>query len=233
MRENSYLSVYQYDAHAWIETWYDDSGWQRFDPTAMVAPDRIRYGLERAMQEEGSFLADSPFSLAKLKSIPWLNDFRLALADIDYFWSRWVLGFDQHSQQDLFKTLLGKVTPQRLMYLSFAVLLIISLLMALFFMPVWYRKKTDPQVAIYQNALVLLEKHGLKRQHWHGPKDFALYVEQQSKPHVAVPFKRITQGLIAHQYQPQGQASSKNVYLMKQQLRVLRSSLKAGTSVKA
>ncbi|NVK55456.1 MAG: DUF3488 domain-containing transglutaminase family protein [Alteromonadaceae bacterium] len=35
------LSVYQYDAHAWLEAWFDNRGWVRFDPTAMAAPQRI------------------------------------------------------------------------------------------------------------------------------------------------------------------------------------------------
>jgi hypothetical protein len=36
------------------------------------------------MQEEDSFLADSPFALARLSNIAWLNNIRLFLADIDY-----------------------------------------------------------------------------------------------------------------------------------------------------
>ncbi|MDC0602650.1 DUF3488 and transglutaminase-like domain-containing protein, partial [Aliiglaciecola sp.] len=83
MREQDYLSVYQYDAHAWIEAWYDESGWQRFDPTAVVAPDRVEYGL-RAAIEEASSLIDSPFSLNRYAAIAWLNEFRLILADIDF-----------------------------------------------------------------------------------------------------------------------------------------------------
>jgi transglutaminase-like putative cysteine protease len=92
--KSPYLSIYQYDAHAWVETWGDNSGWQRIDPTALVSPDRIEFGLQQAMQEEGSFLADSPFALARLTNIAWLNNIRLFLADIDYNWSRWVLGFN-------------------------------------------------------------------------------------------------------------------------------------------
>lgn len=200
MRENNYLSVYQYDAHAWVEAWYDDQGWQRFDPTAMVAPDRISYGLEQAMLAEGSFLADSPFALARLKSIPWLNEFRLALADLDFFWSRWILGFDQQSQQDLFKTLLGTVTPKRLMYLSLSVFLLIALLMAVFFSPIWRQSKQDPVMKLYQRALITLEKAGFARGTGEAPQTFAKTIEAQCSAETAVPFKQLTQALISYQY---------------------------------
>jgi hypothetical protein len=46
------------------------------------------------MQDEGSFLADSPFALIRLTNIAWLNNIRLLLADLDYNWSRWVLEFN-------------------------------------------------------------------------------------------------------------------------------------------
>src|SRR5262247_1064620 len=40
-----YLLVRQSDAHAWSEVWIDGRGWQRVDPTAAVAPERIERGL--------------------------------------------------------------------------------------------------------------------------------------------------------------------------------------------
>jgi hypothetical protein len=116
--KSPYLSIYQYDAHAWVEAWSDNSGWQRIDPTALVSPDRIEFGLRQVMQEEGSFLADSTFALAKLTNIAWLNNIRLFLADIDYNWSRWVLGFNSERQRDLFKSILGKLPPRTLVFIK-------------------------------------------------------------------------------------------------------------------
>jgi hypothetical protein len=72
------------------------------NPTALVSSDRTEFGLRQAMQEESSFLADSTFVLARLTNIAWLNNIRLFLADIDYYWSRWVLGFNSERQRDLF-----------------------------------------------------------------------------------------------------------------------------------
>jgi transglutaminase-like putative cysteine protease len=40
-----YFVVRQSDAHAWAEVWLTDRGWTRVDPTAVVAPERLRRGI--------------------------------------------------------------------------------------------------------------------------------------------------------------------------------------------
>jgi hypothetical protein len=39
--KSGFVVVRQYDAHAWAEVWLEGRGWQRVDPTAAVAPERI------------------------------------------------------------------------------------------------------------------------------------------------------------------------------------------------
>lgn len=46
-----HLSVYQYNAHAWVEAWYADRGWVQLDPVAWVAPERITIGMDAWLQE--------------------------------------------------------------------------------------------------------------------------------------------------------------------------------------
>ena len=65
--EVGYLSVYQYDAHAWSEIWIPQQGWVRFDPTAAVAPERVERGLAAAIGDEETFLEQTPFSLARYR----------------------------------------------------------------------------------------------------------------------------------------------------------------------
>jgi transglutaminase-like putative cysteine protease len=40
-----YFLIRQSDAHAWAEVWIDGRGWRRIDPTAIVAPERLRRGI--------------------------------------------------------------------------------------------------------------------------------------------------------------------------------------------
>ncbi|MDP0977803.1 transglutaminase-like domain-containing protein, partial [Klebsiella pneumoniae] len=43
--------VRQLDAHAWTEVWIDQK-WQRFDPTAMIAPQRIDDGMQNLLSQD-------------------------------------------------------------------------------------------------------------------------------------------------------------------------------------
>lgn len=199
--ESPYLSIYQYDAHAWVETWNDTLGWQRIDPTAFVSPDRIEFGLQQAMQEEGSFLADSPFALARMANIAWLNNIRLFLADIDYNWSRWVLGFNSERQRDLFKSILGNLTPQRLSVLGIAIVLTIALLLGLFFLPHWLQNRIGTTQRLYLKARGVFEKEGTQRATWQGPSAFSQQISEHYPHNISDPFIQITQLYVRLTYQ--------------------------------
>lgn len=188
---SDYVSIYQYDAHAWVEAWIDERGWQRFDPTATVAPDRIQFGLQAAVAEEGSFLADSPFALARLKQVAWLNELRMALADLDYLWSRWVLGFDSAKQRDLFKSLLGKLTPQRLALFTFSVFVFIGLLLTLYYLPIWRTKRRSRSAVLFAKVETLLSKHQIQRQPWQAALGFLQDAQKTLPPHAQQIMTRI------------------------------------------
>lgn len=98
-----YLTVRQYDAHAWVDLWLPDQGWISVDPTAVVAPDRIEFGLQRAVADEGSFLQSRPFSSHRYQHIAWLNQLRLQLDSLNYYWQRWVLSYDRERQRSLWR----------------------------------------------------------------------------------------------------------------------------------
>ncbi|WP_339723220.1 DUF3488 and transglutaminase-like domain-containing protein [uncultured Paraglaciecola sp.] len=199
--ELPYLSIYQYDAHAWVETWSDKTGWQRIDPTALVSPDRIEFGLRQAMLEEGSFLADSPFALAKLTNIAWLNNIRLFLADLDYNWSRWVLGFNSERQRDLFRSILGKLTPERLAMFGLGIVFTIGLLLSLFFLPHWLQNRVSTTQRLYLKALSAIDKAGTTRATWQGPSAFNQQISDHYPTMVSEPFTHITQLYLRLSYQ--------------------------------
>ena len=224
-RENNYLSVYQYDAHAWVEAWLDDRGWVRFDPTAVVSPDRIQYGLERAVAEEGSFLEDSPFSLARLRGIEWINSVRLLLADLDYQWSRWVLGFNRSQQENLLKKILGQVNTTTLIYLSVTTFLVFMLILALYFLPNWSRTKLRPTEKHYNKALNLLARKGVLRPKSMGPKDFAYWVSEHISTEASIQFRRLSDCYIALKYRD---SSTPDAKLSAQMLKDFKKALARG-----
>ncbi len=54
-RVGDYWLVRNSDAHAWTEVWLEGRGWVRIDPTAAVAPERIRDGLAGIVPPPGAF----------------------------------------------------------------------------------------------------------------------------------------------------------------------------------
>ncbi|MEP1596523.1 MAG: transglutaminase domain-containing protein, partial [Halieaceae bacterium] len=110
---NRTVIVHQFDAHAWAEVWLEGQGWVRADPTAAVAPERIEYGLEVAMEEEGSFLSSSPLSPLRYRGINWLNSARLRYDALTYQWQAWVVNFNSDQQYKLLSDVFGEVNPRK------------------------------------------------------------------------------------------------------------------------
>ncbi|MBT0587312.1 transglutaminase family protein [Alteromonas oceanisediminis] len=200
LQASGVMSIYQYDAHAWVEAWYDERGWVRIDPTAWVSPDRIDFGLEQAMRDEGSFLADSPLSLARFKNVALFNNLRLWFAQLDYEWSKWVLGFDANRQDDLLEQLFGRLTPLKLSLIGVTVVLTVGLLLALYIMPQLRKKQGDKLTMIYQkSADLVVEFTGTPRGHL--PPSHYFQAVQDKLPNLArTCFSELTQRYQQHHY---------------------------------
>ena len=172
----NFLSVRQYDAHAWTEIWIENRGWVRFDPTAMVAPDRIEKNLETAVNEEGSFLEAKIFSMTKNK---WLNNLRKKLDSTQYAWRRFVLGYDDEAQKKFLKSLFGKMTMQKSALIVGSFFSAIILLWVMF---LGLGKKHSTEAVehqLYRRFCSLLEKHGVKRKLSQTPKEFSHFASAQ------------------------------------------------------
>lgn len=93
-----YLQVLQKDAHAWVE-YLDQGRWHRFDATAVVAPLRLTQGLSDALSLSERQFLDQLFQQGLLGH--WFGQ----LEWLDYYWSAWVLSFDQKEQRFLWHSL--------------------------------------------------------------------------------------------------------------------------------
>ncbi len=156
-----HLRVRQRDAHAWVEAWLTGQGWVRFDPTAAVAPSRIEYGLDRALEEQGEGgtgggVLDNLDDLPLFLQMEYLSDY------VEFLWYEWVLGYDQSARLELLTDWLGKVNPVR-------VGLALAIGMAIILVPLaaWILlQRRAPGLNIWQREywrmLDLLRRHNMR-----------------------------------------------------------------------
>jgi transglutaminase-like putative cysteine protease len=109
-----YYVVRQSDAHAWAEVWLTDGGWTRVDPTAVVAPERLRRGLNDLL-DSGASLTGRLFTQA-----PWLRRMRDTWDAASSFWQERIVNYNLNSQLSL----LDKLGLEDFDYRAMALLLI-------------------------------------------------------------------------------------------------------------
>ncbi|MDD1964892.1 DUF3488 and DUF4129 domain-containing transglutaminase family protein [Pseudomonas sp. NPDC090203] len=166
--DGNYISVRQFDAHAWVEYWQAGVGWRSVDPTAAVAPARIEQGLEQALAADEEFLGDSPMSALRYRHLAWLNAIRMSWDNLNYGWQRWVLGYQGQQQlQVLGRWFSGFHAP----VFAGGAVAILGLLALWVFKP--WRRESDSQLRLFNAFERLLARHGLKRQQGEGAQAFA------------------------------------------------------------
>lgn len=150
--------VREEQAHAWVELWLEGNGWTRFDPTAAVAPHRIRSGgLSSevfAHGEDGRALSSR--LAERVATIAWLRN---ALDAGRSFWQDWIIQMDSRQQQFLLNHLgLGAVPLGYVLAAAIAISTGI-LLVGYYF---WQRQlSSDDAVAkMAHQLLIKLEKRG-------------------------------------------------------------------------
>ena len=86
------------DAHAWAEIWLPEQGWQRIDPTAAIAPERVE--LPRHAPLDAGTL---PGVLSQLNPAAWTYAHQLADA-LDHRWNLWILQYSSRTQADMLRS---------------------------------------------------------------------------------------------------------------------------------
>jgi transglutaminase-like putative cysteine protease len=101
---SDYWIVRQANAHAWTEVWLDD-GWERIDPTSVVAPARLERGFEELAA------GSSQVGSRLWRSNAWVNRLVLSWDAVNAAWDRWVLAYGPDAQDDL-QLVLGFDVPR-------------------------------------------------------------------------------------------------------------------------
>jgi transglutaminase-like putative cysteine protease len=163
-----YLIVRQSDAHAWSEIWVEGRGWTRYDPTGVVAPDRLqRAALDRIASLTGGV---DPL-LAELDAWSRLT---LSWDALNTWWKIRVLEFDLGSQLEMLGDL-GFERPglRQLGWLLAGGLAAWLGLIALRFGRAPRAPRGDALAQAYRRLCARLAGAGLARAVHEGPLDYA------------------------------------------------------------
>ena len=175
-----HVVVRQYHAHAWVEAWLPGEGWQRFDPTAVIAPERVEQGLEAALTDEERD-ALSTFTNMRLGQVFFAARMLHLFESFEHRWNMFVVGYDTKRQSDTLQKLLGEVTPLRVAL----VLLLgggISLILAGLSIFMQHKSKAmHPVVKLFQHFSNELSAKGLTRQAQESPMQFIQRIGSEKK----------------------------------------------------
>ena len=166
--DGGYFVVRQADAHAWAEVWLPERGWTRVDPTAVVAPERLRHGILDLMP--GALSARERL----LYSSPWIAQLLQRWDAANAWWSDRVVKFDYAAQLELL-TRFGIRSPDA-RYLGWAFMLALCAWLAII---AWHvgrssrPNRPDLLARAYQRLCRKLARIALTRTPHQGPLSFA------------------------------------------------------------
>ena len=220
--KGKFLSIRQYDAHAWTEVWLEKRGWVRFDPTGMVAPSRIEQNLEEAVAGEGSFLEGKLFSLSKYQ---WLNSLKNKLDSTQYAWRKFVLGYDNDTQSSFLKSIFGELSMQKMAMIVGGFFLGIIVLWSLFLGLGRKRSSEATEHQLYRRFCALLDKHGVKRELSQTPTEFSA-IASALMPKVSIEIQAFSNLYSELCYNPDAQSKrQENISKLRQLLKHVKASV--------
>jgi protein-glutamine gamma-glutamyltransferase len=160
-----YYVVRQSDAHAWAEVWLESAGWTRVDPTAVVAPERLRRGVNELL-DSGTSLTGRLFVQAE-----WLRRMRDTWDAAASFWQERIVNYNLGAQVALLEKLgLGGLDYRgiALLLVAAAVLWVLWVMRGLAGMP--RAPSPDALAKLWRRFARLLELRGMPVASHDGPR---------------------------------------------------------------
>ncbi len=164
--QDGWWVVRQSNAHAWAEIWQPGEGWLRMDPTAAVAPERIRrgQGLQRPPGlVAGAMAVINPAMAASLRG---------AWETLNNRWNQWVLNYARGQQFDLLRAL-GFESPSWQDLASALITVLCTAALAGAAWAWWDRHHQDPWQRLQLRVMQRLQALGVTVRPHHAPRERA------------------------------------------------------------
>jgi transglutaminase-like putative cysteine protease len=197
-----YLLVRQSGAHAWNEVWLAGRGWTRVDPTAAVAPERVR----RGRLDGASVRGEVPGAL--YDDVPWLRDARALWDAARTTWSQHVVGFTGATQRRLLDRL---GLPEDWQGLALALALgfgLAALALAGWLAWEFRPRRRDPVDVAWERVCARLAARGHPRAPHEGPVDYGRRVAQ-ALPAQATGLQALVEAYVGVRYLPGAAAAER------------------------
>lgn len=191
-----YFIVRQSDAHAWSEVWLEGQGWQRIDPTAAIAPERIERGLDAAISSEETVPG------RVLRQNAFLTKVRMAWDAANTFWNDQIVEFGEDQQNWLLR--LFNIKDPRWEYLSVGMIATLAGFFAILTAYLSWKFKPrsrDPAAHVYEQLCRKLAKLGVPRQPHEGPNDYVARAAQ-ARPELAARLAEVRTVYVGLRYGP-------------------------------
>lgn len=169
--QDGWYVVRQSNAHAWAEIWQPGVGWLRVDPTAAVAPERIRRG--QGVVRPPGLVAGAMAAIHPALAV----NLRGAWEALNNRWNQWVLNYARGQQFDLLRAL-GFEAPNWQDLASALIAVLCAAALAGAGWAWWDRHRQDPWQRLQQRVLQSLQALGVAVQPHHGPRTRAERVRQ-------------------------------------------------------
>ncbi|GFE90920.1 transglutaminase TgpA family protein [Steroidobacter agaridevorans] len=193
---SGYLVVSQSDAHAWSEVWLEGRGWQRIDPTAAIAPERIERGLDAAISSE----EEVPGRMLRQSAV--LSKLRMAWDAANTFWNDQVVEFGE-DQQNWLLELFNIENPRWQYLITGMIVALIGFFAILSAYLTWKFKprSRDPVAHVYEQLCRKLAKLGVPRLPHEGPNDYVTRAAQ-ARPELAAQLAEVRTVYVSLRYGP-------------------------------
>jgi len=170
---DNYMIVRQSDAHAWAEVWLGDKGWVRVDPTAAVSPSRIESGIVNAGLEPNKLPA------LLITDNAFLERSRYVIDSMQNSWNKWVIGYNQKRQDQLFGAFgFENIDASQLTLLLVFAMTFSGAVLAGFMLRRGTDNKLDKPLYYYNVFCDKFRRAGLERYRHEGEQDFLGRIKQ-------------------------------------------------------